>query len=95
MSTTLNGIASIRAYGAQQAVEKQLYVYLDDNSATWFLFVCASRSLGMVSDWLCIVYLVIISVVLMSFPDNVSAGDAGLAFSSGTLQFHINIVDYS
>ncbi|CAG2164137.1 unnamed protein product [Oppiella nova] len=82
VSTTLNGIASIRAYGAQQAFEKQLYVYLDDHSATWFLFMCASRSLGMVLDWLCIAYLVIISVVLMSFPDNLSAGDAGLAFSS-------------
>ncbi|CAG2174237.1 unnamed protein product, partial [Oppiella nova] len=82
VSTTLNGIASIRAYGAQQAVEKQLHVYLDDHSATWFLFLCASRSLGMVLDGLCIVYLVIISVMLMAFPDNVSAGDAGLAFSS-------------
>ncbi|CAG2164889.1 unnamed protein product, partial [Oppiella nova] len=89
VSTTLHGLSSIRAYGAQQMFEKQLYVYLDDHSATWFLFICASRSLGMVVDWLCVLYLVTISVVLMSFPDNVSAGGAGLAFSSVLALVHM------
>ncbi|CAG2164129.1 unnamed protein product [Oppiella nova] len=89
VSTTLHGLSSIRAYGAQQTFENQLYVYLDDHSATWFLFICASRSLGMVVDWLCVLYLVTISVVLMSFPDSVSAGSAGLAFSSVLALVHM------
>ncbi|CAG2164890.1 unnamed protein product, partial [Oppiella nova] len=82
VSTTLNGLASVRAYGAQKAFEKQFYVYQDDHSATWFLFVCSSRALGLVTDYLCIVYIVAISTVLMAFPDTVSGGGVGLALSS-------------
>ncbi|CAG2165685.1 unnamed protein product [Oppiella nova] len=72
----------VRAYGAQKAFEKQFYVYQDDHSATWFLFVCSSRALGLVTDYLCIVYIVAISTVLMAFPDTVSGGGVGLALSS-------------
>ncbi|CAG2107663.1 unnamed protein product, partial [Medioppia subpectinata] len=82
VSTTLNGLASVRAYGAQEVFERQFYVYQDDHSATWFLFVCSSRALGLITDWLCIAYIVSISVVIMAFPNAITGGQVGLAFSS-------------
>ncbi|CAG2107853.1 unnamed protein product [Medioppia subpectinata] len=42
VSTTLNGLASIRAYGAQQAFRNQFYTYQNDHSATWFVLLGAS-----------------------------------------------------
>ncbi|CAG2118659.1 unnamed protein product, partial [Medioppia subpectinata] len=85
VSTTLNGLASVRAYGAQEAFERQYYVYQNDHSATWFLFICASRTLGLIMDWICVGYIVVISVVLMIFYEGIGGGSAGLAFSSALM----------
>ncbi|CAG2174219.1 unnamed protein product [Oppiella nova] len=83
VSTTLNGLVSVRAYGAQEAFERQYYVYQNDHTATWFLFVCASRSLGLIMDWLGVGYILVIAVVMMVFPEQIgNGGSAGLALSS-------------
>ncbi|CAG2102234.1 unnamed protein product, partial [Medioppia subpectinata] len=52
VSATLRGLASIRAYGAQQAFQNQFYKYQDDHSATWFIYLAAARTLGITIDWL-------------------------------------------
>ncbi|CAG2117151.1 unnamed protein product, partial [Medioppia subpectinata] len=67
VSTTLNGLASIRAYGAQQAFRNQYYTYQNDHSATWFVLLGASRTLGLIADWLCVIYLAAVAAVIMSF----------------------------
>ncbi|CAG2176224.1 unnamed protein product, partial [Oppiella nova] len=83
VSTTLNGLASVRAYGAQEAFERQYYVYQNDHNATWFLFACTSRALGLILDWVCVGYLVAIAVVMMVFPEQIgNGGSAGLALTS-------------
>ncbi|CAG2177963.1 unnamed protein product, partial [Oppiella nova] len=69
VSTTISGLASVRAYGAQEAFERQFYVYQNDHSATWFTFLGTSRGLGWTIDWFCVLYIVMIAVVLMVFPD--------------------------
>jgi ATP-binding cassette subfamily C (CFTR/MRP) protein 4 len=72
VSTTLNGLANVRAFGAQNLFESQYYRYQNDHSATWFLFVCSVRTLGLVMDWICIGYIVTIAFVLMIFHDGMS-----------------------
>ncbi|CAG2179609.1 unnamed protein product, partial [Oppiella nova] len=86
VSTTINGLVSVRAYGAQEAFERQYYIYQNDHTATWFLFVCASRTLGLIMDWLCVAYLVVIAVVMMVFPEQIgNGGSAGLALASALM----------
>ncbi|CAG2177781.1 unnamed protein product, partial [Oppiella nova] len=86
VSTTLNGLASVRAYGAQEAFERQYYVYQNDHNATWFLFACTSRALGLILDWVCVGYLVVIAVVMMVFPEQIgNGGSAGLALTSALM----------
>ncbi|CAG2105923.1 unnamed protein product, partial [Medioppia subpectinata] len=52
VSTTFNGLASVRAFGAQEMFEKQFYVYQDDHSATWMLVNTASRLMLMgLTNW--------------------------------------------
>ena len=70
VSTTLNGLSSIRAFGTQNEFEEQFYRYQDDHSATWFIFLCAARALGLLMDWLFICYIVIITVVIMTFNES-------------------------
>ncbi|CAG2165318.1 unnamed protein product [Oppiella nova] len=85
VSTTISGLASVRAYGAQEAFERQFYVYQNDHSATWFTFLGTSRGLGWTIDWFCVLYIVMIAIVLMVFPDGIPGGSAGLAFSSALM----------
>ena len=86
MSTTLNGLASIRAFDAQGQFVRQYYIYQDDHSSAWFVYICASRYLALVLDWFCVAYIIVVTIVLMVFSDNIGAGSAGLVLSSGALQ---------
>ena len=72
VSTTLNGLASIRALSAEIIFEDQFYRYQNDHSATWFLSLCSSEALGLVMDWICVGYIVVIAAVLMIFHDGMS-----------------------
>ncbi|CAG2119883.1 unnamed protein product, partial [Medioppia subpectinata] len=73
VSTTFNGLASVRAFGAQEVFERQFYVYQDDHSATWMLVTTANRA------------FVVIFAVFMVFPGQLGAGEAGLALSSALM----------
>ncbi|CAG2116240.1 unnamed protein product, partial [Medioppia subpectinata] len=66
VSATLRGLASIRAYGAQQAFRNQFYKYQDDHSATWFIYLAAARTLGITIDWLCVIYFIVVAVVIIA-----------------------------
>lgn len=55
-----------------------------DYSGTWFLFVCSSRTLGLVMDWICVGYIVAIAIILMIFHEGIDACN-----SSHTLIFQI------
>ncbi|CAG2110955.1 unnamed protein product, partial [Medioppia subpectinata] len=85
VSTTLNGLASVRAFGAQEMFEKQFYVYQDDHSATWMLDLDSCSAFAILIDGLCFVYIAIIFAVFMVFPEKLGAGDAGLALSSALM----------
>ena len=40
VSTTITGLTTVRAFGAQQLFEKQFDRYQNDNSAAFFMFTC-------------------------------------------------------
>ncbi|CAG2102490.1 unnamed protein product [Medioppia subpectinata] len=85
VSTTFNGLASVRAFRAQEMLENQFYVYQDDHSATWMLVTTARYAFGLIIDGLCFLYTVIIFTVFMVFPEQLGAGEAGLALSSALM----------
>ncbi|KAJ6223803.1 hypothetical protein RDWZM_002348 [Blomia tropicalis] len=93
LSTTLNGLTSIRAYGEQRTFEKQFFIYQNNHTATWFLFICSTRAIGLIVDWICILFSVIVITTIMLGHD-MTGGDAGLAISSvlllsGSMQWGI------
>lgn len=65
VTTTMNGLATIRAFGSQRIFERQAYRYLNDHSGTWFLYMSSSRTLGLVMDGICCLYLMIVTAVIM------------------------------
>ncbi|CAG2110835.1 unnamed protein product, partial [Medioppia subpectinata] len=85
VSTTFNGLSSVRAFGAQKVFEQQFYVYQDDHSATWMLVNTASCTFGLITDGLCFLYSVIIFAVFLLFPEQLGAGEAALALTSALM----------
>ena len=65
VTTTINGMSSIRAFQAQGRLEKQFHMYLNDCSASWILFVSTSRAFGFFVEWICIIYIAIITLSVM------------------------------
>ncbi|CAG2116509.1 unnamed protein product, partial [Medioppia subpectinata] len=69
VNTTLCGLTSIRAFGAQHMFERQFEVHQNDNTSTFFLYICTSRALGVLTDTICIVYLSAVITYIITSSD--------------------------
>ena len=67
MSTTLNGLASVRAYRAQSDFEKQFYSYQNQHNSTYFIYLASAQTLALYIDWLCAIYVIITIIVVMVY----------------------------
>lgn len=65
VTTTINGLASIRAYGAQADFERAFTAYQNDQTSTWFLFIASSRMVGYVMDLCCALFIFAITLVVL------------------------------
>ncbi|CAG2119190.1 unnamed protein product, partial [Medioppia subpectinata] len=72
VNTTLCGLTSIRAFGAQHMFERQFEVHQNDNTSTFFLFICTSRALGVLMDTICILYLIAVIAYIMTNTNTLS-----------------------
>ena len=71
VNTTISGLSTVRAFGAQDMFERQFERYQNDNSATFFMFTCASRGFGILMDWICIIYISsVVALVMTSSESN-------------------------
>lgn len=69
ISTTIDGLSTIRAFGYEGMFNDQFRVMLDNHSATWFLSICAARALSVFVDWICAIYCCIVTLTLVSIPN--------------------------
>ncbi|XP_053965144.1 probable multidrug resistance-associated protein lethal(2)03659 [Anastrepha ludens] len=78
LSASLNGLPTIRAFGAQKMLISEFDNYQDLHSSGYYMFLVTSRAFGYWLDCLCALY---IAVITLSFfilsPDN--GGAVGLA----------------
>jgi len=65
VSNTFNGLASIRAFGAQKTFERQFCGYQNDHTSTWFFFISTSRMMGIAMEAICATYILIITIAVM------------------------------
>ncbi|KAH8413305.1 hypothetical protein KR009_009960 [Drosophila setifemur] len=91
-SSTLGGLPTIRANGAQRTLIAQYDNYQDLHSSGYYTFLSTSRAFGYYLDLFCVAYVV--SVILNSFfnPPQDNPGQIGLAITqalgmTGMVQF--------
>lgn len=80
MGASLNGLSTIRAFGAQTVLISEFDNYQDMHSSGYYMFLTTSRAFGYWLDCFCVIY---IAVITLSFfflaPKN--SGDVGLAIT--------------
>ncbi|CAG2115377.1 unnamed protein product, partial [Medioppia subpectinata] len=82
VNTTLCGLTSIRAFGAQHMFERQFEVHQNDNTSTTFLSICTARALGVLVDIICTLYMSAVIAYIMTSSDSIPGGNAGLLLTS-------------
>lgn len=82
LAASLNGLATIRAFKVEPEFEVKFDEYQDVHSSAWFLFVAASRWLGISLDWISLGYIGVITIVMSLTIGSTTGSQIGLAISS-------------
>uniref|UniRef100_A0A2M4AD22 Putative abc transporter n=1 Tax=Anopheles triannulatus TaxID=58253 RepID=A0A2M4AD22_9DIPT len=81
-NATLQGLSTIRAFGAQSVLRREFNDHLDVNSSAWYMFISTSRAFALWLDLVCVLY---IGVVTLSFlvggSQDTLGGSVGLAIT--------------
>nr|CAD7398178.1 unnamed protein product [Timema poppensis] len=93
MNATLQGLSTIRAYGAQKILQQEFDKHQDVHSSAFYMFITTSSAFGFFIDFICFIY---ISLVTFSFLvlQEMYGGSVGLAITqamalAGVVQFGI------
>ncbi|XP_013144299.1 PREDICTED: probable multidrug resistance-associated protein lethal(2)03659 [Papilio polytes] len=67
LNASLQGITTIRAFGAQEALIREFDNHQDLHSSAWYLFIASSRAFGFWLDLVCVVYIAIVTLSFLVF----------------------------
>ncbi|XP_071550882.1 ATP-binding cassette sub-family C member 5-like isoform X3 [Panulirus ornatus] len=96
VSTTINGLATINAYGKQKMFTKKFMVLFDENTCVFYLFNCAMRWLAVRLDLLALLVTSCTAALALLLRGTVEASFAGLALAyaaqlSGIFQYTVRL----
>uniref|UniRef100_A0A3B4ZGW4 Multidrug resistance-associated protein 4-like n=1 Tax=Stegastes partitus TaxID=144197 RepID=A0A3B4ZGW4_9TELE len=81
LSSSLQGLSTIRAFKAQQQFQQMFDAYQDLHSEAWFLFLTTSRWFAVRLDGICSVFVTITAFGCLYLREGLEAGAVGLALS--------------
>lgn len=81
LANSLYGLSTVRAFRVQSTFERKFDEYQDCHTSAWFLFISSARWFGIVLDWLCLAYLICVTVALSIAQEGLTPSEVGLAVS--------------
>lgn len=75
----MNGLTTIRAFGAEQTLIKEFDKIQDLHSSSFYLFISTSRAFGFWLDLFCVIYIAIVTASFFIFGGE--GGNVGLAIT--------------
>lgn len=83
LNTTLNGLTTIRAFGAQNVLSNEFDNHQDSHTGAWFMFISASSAFGVCMDLFCCIFIGLITFSFLTFGEDIgmSGGEVGLAIT--------------
>ncbi|GLG99920.1 Putative multidrug resistance-associated protein [Gryllus bimaculatus] len=81
MNASLQGLTTIRAFGAENILVKEFDNHQDLHSSAWYVFIATSRAFGFWLDIICVAYITIVTFSFLIIGTNVFGGNVGLAIT--------------
>ncbi|KAK9869795.1 hypothetical protein WA026_003526 [Henosepilachna vigintioctopunctata] len=92
MSASLQGLATIRAFGLQKELSEEFDVHQDLHTAAYYLFLVCNRAFGVLLDLNCLIYIAVVTVstvLTATFGGNVGLSITQAMSLTGRLQWGI------
>lgn len=84
LSATLQGLPTIRAFGAEEILTKEFDQHQDLHSAAWYTFIASSRAFAFWLDFFCVIYICLVTLSFLVMYDSAvstQGGNVGLAIT--------------
>ncbi|KAJ8979911.1 hypothetical protein NQ317_005347 [Molorchus minor] len=83
LNATLQGLTTIRAFGAQDSLRDEFDKHQDCHTSAWFMYIAASSAFGFWLDVLCFIFVAIITFSFLTFGEDMGmhGGEVGLAIT--------------
>ncbi|XP_034175482.2 putative multidrug resistance-associated protein lethal(2)03659 isoform X2 [Osmia lignaria lignaria] len=84
LSATLQGLPTIRAFGAEEILTKEFDQHQDLHSSAWYVFIASSRAFAFWLDFFCVVYICLVTLSFLVMYDSAvstQGGNVGLAIT--------------
>lgn len=94
LASTLGGLATIRAYGAERILEHEFDNHQDVHSACWYMFISTSSAFGLSLDIMCLAFIFCVTFTFLFIDTGVTGDKVGLGITqamalTGLLQWGI------
>ncbi|KAG5883223.1 hypothetical protein JTB14_011415 [Gonioctena quinquepunctata] len=78
---SLQGLPTIRAFGAQEILRKEFDHHQDLHSMAYYMFLCCNRTFGFWLDLLCVGYIALVTLSFFFMGNETHGGNVGLAIT--------------
>ncbi|XP_058839979.1 ATP-binding cassette sub-family C member 4-like [Topomyia yanbarensis] len=80
-NATLQGLSTIRAFQAQDTLIHEFNEQMDVNTSAWYIFITTTRAFAFWLDFLCVMYIAVVTLTFVKWGQNVLGGSVGLAIT--------------
>jgi ABC-type multidrug transport system fused ATPase/permease subunit len=80
LTATLQGLTTIRAYGAQNILRNEFDKHQDLHSSAWYMFITTSQAFGFCLDIMCLIFIGLVTFSFLFIGDTLG-GNVGLAIT--------------
>ncbi|KAH1013756.1 hypothetical protein HUJ04_002706 [Dendroctonus ponderosae] len=81
INASLQGLTTIRAFGAQEILRKEFDNYQDIHSSAFYMFLCCNQTFGFWLDFHCIIYAALVTLSFFFIGNETYGGNVGLAIT--------------
>ena len=82
LSASLQGLATIRSFNADETLINEFDRHQDLHSSAWYFFIASSHAFGFYLDIICLVYIILVIISFLAiYGEDADAGSVGLAIT--------------